>query len=211
MRILPAASRFYSLVALVTMLLPGLARAGGVGAYVEYPRGDQTVELQFGDQSFTNNRIGVGLVLDSNVARNELIHVRASLGYVYTENTVDDVAHGGAFDFAIGMGFWRTPKFRVWAAPIIRLGVDYYDNPLVQVLDFGVGGGLQLGVNWHVSPRVSVSPSIAYQYLYVREIIKDDFSKDQLNGREQLITARLTFLFRDRSDLYRPRPRSGRR
>lgn len=112
MRMPSIVSRNALLVACVSVLLPRLAAAGGVGAYVEYPHGDQTIELEFGDQTFTDNRVGVGLVLDSNVARNEFINVRASLGYVHTDNTVDDEAHGGAFDFAIGMGFWRTPKFR---------------------------------------------------------------------------------------------------
>ena len=206
------ASRLALLVGLFTVLLPQLAAAGGLGMYFGYSRGDQTVKLPpFGDQSFNNDRFEVGVVLDTNVARNELLNVRASLGYVYTDNTVGDKAHGGAFDLGIGVGFWRTPKFRLWAAPIVRIGVDYYDGSVVQILDLGFGGGVRFGLNWHVSPRISVSPSIAYQYLYIRETITDDFGKDQLNGNEQLITARFTFLFRDLRDVYRTRPRSRSR
>ncbi|MCH7866127.1 MAG: hypothetical protein IH881_00405 [Myxococcales bacterium] len=211
MKFFPVASRLALLVGLFTVLLPQLAAAGGVGAYFDFSRGDQTVKLSFGDQSFNNDRFGVGVVLDTNVARNELLNVRVSLGYVYTDNTVGDKAHGGAFDLGIGAGFWRTPKFRLWAAPIAHIGVDYYDSSGAQILDLGFGGGLRIGLNWHVSPRVSVSPSIAYQYLYIRETFTDDFGKNQDNGSEQLITARFTFLFRDLRDVYRTRPRSRSR
>ena len=210
------ASRLALLVGLVTVLLPQHAVAGGVGAYFGYSRGDQTVELPKVDASFNNDRFEVGVVLDTNVARNELLNVRVSLGYVYTESTAPgpepDKGHGGAFELGIGAGFWRTPKFRLWAAPIAHIGVDYYENSKAQILDLGFGGGLRIGLNWHVSPRVSVSPSIAYQYLYIRETFTtDDFGKNQDNGSEQLITARFTFLFRDLRDVYRTRPRSRSR
>lgn len=215
MKFLPIASRLALLVGLFTVLLPQFAAAGGLGAYFDYSRGDQTVKLTFGDETFSNDRFGVGVVLDTNVARNELLNVRVSLGYVYTDSTAPvpdpDKGHGGAFELGIGAGFWRTPKFRLWAAPIAHIGVDYYENSRAQILDLGFGGGLRIGLNWHVSPRVSVSPSIAYQYLYIRETFTDDFGKNQDNGSEQLITARFTFLFRDLRDVYRTRPRSRSR
>jgi hypothetical protein len=195
--------RFALLIVPLIFLLPGFAAAGGRGVFIESARGDQTVEYQFGDQDFTNDRFGFGLVLDTNVARNELINVRASVGYVYTENKVDEEAHGGSFDIGVGFGLWRTPQFRFWVAPTARIGVDYYDTGVVEVLDLGFGGGVRFGLNWHISRRVSVSPSISYQYQYVRETIKDDFGKDQFDGSEQLITARLTFLFRDLNDVFR--------
>ncbi|MBW2724455.1 MAG: hypothetical protein JRE71_08710 [Deltaproteobacteria bacterium] len=204
MKVLCAAGYFLSGGLLLTILLslPGVASAGGVGGYLEFWRGDQTIEFDVVDQDFTNNRFGLGVVLDTNVARNELLNVRATAGYLRTENTVDDEAHGGAFDLAVGFGLWRASDLRVWLAPVARIGVDYYKSSFAEVLDLGFGGGVRLGLNWHINRQISVSPSIAYQYMYVRETIKDDFGKDEFNGREQLITARLTFLFRDPADFF---------
>ncbi|MBW2390885.1 MAG: hypothetical protein JRG89_20990, partial [Deltaproteobacteria bacterium] len=100
MKVLCAAGYFLSGGLLLTILLslPGVASAGGVGGYLEFWRGDQTIEFDVVDQDFTNNRFGLGVVLYTNVARNELLNVRATAGYLRTENTVDDEAHGGAFD-----------------------------------------------------------------------------------------------------------------
>ncbi len=204
MKVLSAARHLFSAGLLLAVLfsLPSVASAGGVGGYLEFWRGDQTIEFDVADQSFTNNRFGLGVVLDTNVARNELLNVRATAGYVRTENTVDDEAHGGALDIAVGFGLWRASDLRVWVAPVVRIGIDYYKNSFAEVLDLGFGGGVRLGLNWHINRQISVSPSISYQYMYVRETIKDDFGKDDFNGREQLITARLTFLFRDPGDLF---------
>jgi hypothetical protein len=60
----------------------------------------------------------------------------------------------------------------------------------------GVGGRARQGLNWHLGARVSVSPSIGYPYLYVRETITDDFGNDKFDGHEHLLTARLVFFFR---------------
>jgi hypothetical protein len=186
----------------VLLLLPSVASAGGVGGFLEYDRGDQTIEFDLNDQDFTNNRYGLGIVLDTNVARNELLNVRASLGYIQTDNDVDEEAYGGELDFALGFGLWRAYKMRVWAAPVLRTSIDYYDSSFAEVLDVGVGGGVRLGLNWHVNHLISISPSISYHYMYVHETIKDDFGKDSFDGSEQLITARLTFLFRDLGDTF---------
>lgn len=189
-------------VILVALVFASTATAGGIGAYFEYSRGDQEIQFKLVEASFTNNRMGLGVVIDTNVARNELLNVRATVGYVRTENTVDDEAHGAAFDMAVGFGLFRAPAVRVWAGPAFRTSVDFYDGALAEVLDVSVGGGARLGLNWHLNPQISVSPSISYQYLYVRETIKDDFGKDEFNGHEQLITARLTFLYRDAADFF---------
>ncbi len=190
------------ILAAVAVGQASLATAGGAGAYLEYARGSQTIDYDLGDADFTNNRFGAGVVLDTNVARDELLNVRASVGYVRAENTVGDEAHGGALDLAVGFGFLRMRDLRLWVAPAVRISVDSYDNGFAEVLDLGVGGGARLGLNWHMNWQVSIAPSIAYQYMYVRESIKDDFGKDRFNGTEHLITARVTFLFRDVEDFF---------
>ncbi len=199
----PGHRLFRLLVLFVTLsFAPGVAGAGGFGAYFEYPHGEQKIEFDLVDADFTNNRFGAGLVLDSNVARDELLNVRASAGYVRTENTVDDEAHGGAFDLAVGFSLWRARQFRVWAAPAARIGIDYYDSDFAEILDLGFGGGPRVGLNWHVSDQVSIAPSVSYQFMYIHETIKDDFGSAKFNGTEHLVTARLTFLFRDAGDVF---------
>lgn len=208
MKCLPKANKAVQLVALLALslvALPHSALAGGLGAYLENSHGEQTISLAQGDDRYTNTRFGLGIVLDTNVARNELLNVRASVGYRLTENDVDEEYHGGVLDLAVGLGFWRSPKFRVWAAPSIRVDVDYSDSELARVLDLGFGGGARLGVNWHFSRRISVSPSIGYHFRYVRQTFKEEFAKDVFHGTEHLVTARLTFLFRDARDVFRSR------
>lgn len=169
-------------VCLAFALFPTSVCAGGVGAYLEYVRGNQEIEFDLVAASFTNNRFGAGVVLDTNVARDELLGLRAGLGYVRTENTVGDKAHGGAFDLAVGFGVWRTPRLRVFVAPALRVGGDIYESKLADVFGLRVGGGAIAGVNWHLAERLSLSPTLAYQYMYVRESIKDDFGKKRYTG-----------------------------
>ncbi|MBW2292653.1 MAG: hypothetical protein JRG94_10130 [Deltaproteobacteria bacterium] len=68
MKVLCAAGYFLSGGLLLTILLslPGVASAGGVGGYLEFWRGDQTIEFDVVDQDFTNNRFGLGVVLDTS-------------------------------------------------------------------------------------------------------------------------------------------------
>ncbi|MFT5694343.1 MAG: hypothetical protein ACI9QQ_000317 [Myxococcota bacterium] len=189
-------------VLLAFALLPAPAGAWGAGTYLEYVWGSQEIEFDLVDASFTNHRFGAGFVLDTNVARDELLGLRVGLGYLRTENTVGDQAHGGAFDLAVSFGVWRTPRLRVFVAPAIRVGADVYESKLADVFDLSVGGGAIAGLNWHLAERLSLSPTLAYQYMYVRESIEDDFGKDRYTGGEHVFRARVTLLFRDAADFF---------
>lgn len=118
----------------------------------------------------------------------------ASVGGGDFEYTRGD--HEFEFDLVVGLGLWRTPIFRVRAGPMFRTSVDFYDSDLAEVRDFGVGGRARRGLNWHLGARVSVSPSIGYPYLSIRETIKDDFGTGKFDGHEHLLTARFVFFFR---------------
>jgi len=189
-------------IAFVAVGSPAAARAAGFGAYVEYARGRQTIDYERIEEDFSNDRLGVGLVADNNLSRDHGLNVRASLGYLMTRNTVEDEAHGGAVDVSLGYGFLRTPRWRLWVGPVARFQVDVYENDDADVTDLSVGGGVRLGVNWHPSPRLSLAPSLAYQFLHVRETIEDDLGKDHFDGYEHLVVLRLSVLFRSAGDVF---------
>ncbi len=200
-----------ALLVVVSFSLPDAAVAGGVGGYVEYSYGNLEIKSEYGwatqTQEYDNNRFGVGVVLDSNVARDELINVRATAGWVHTENS-DGNADGGALDLAVGFGLWRTSAFRLWLAPGVRVGTDYYYNVdfVDRIVDLSVGGGASLGLNWHLNRRLSLSPSVSYRYMYVREFYSDEFEKVEQNGGEHLATVRLSVLFRSAGDAFKSSP-----
>ncbi len=188
---------------------PLRASAYGLGAYFEYSRGEQHIDYDVIEEDFSNDRFGGGIVYDSNVARDAWLNLRGSVGYVHTRNTVDDEAHGAALDLSAGYGFFRTRDFRLWVAPAVRIGVDVYESKVSDVIDFAVGGGARLGLNWHLTPQISLAPSIAFQYLYVRETIDDDLGNDRYDGHERLVTVRLSVLFRDVEDVFRSAARGA--
>jgi hypothetical protein len=107
---------------------------------------------------------------------------------------------------AFGFGLYRSPALRLWAGPAIRLSADVLHEDLddIDVVDFSIGGGLQLGLNAHAGNRFSLGISFAYQYLYVGEtVFWDDYNDvDLFDGREHLCTVNVSFLFRSAGDRY---------
>jgi len=101
---------------------------------------------------------------------------------------------------------------RVWAGPALRLNVDSYSADDFDLLEFNVGLGPQLGVNFHVGERASMGLSFGYQYLFVWT----EWSRDpgylypgdddiQSIGGEHKIFVNLSFFFRSAGDRFVPR------
>jgi hypothetical protein len=76
--------------------------------------------------------------------------------------------------------------------PDLGVGLD--------IVDVSIGGGPELGLNWNIGERMTLSTTLAYQVLYVGEIVDTDFDTETFDGFEHLVTLNLSFFFRLPSD-----------
>jgi hypothetical protein len=206
------------LLAGATWLLATSAQAVGLGVYLEYLPAGGYLEDPPVEYDYDTNKVGVGFVLDTNVAKDQIFNYRFNLGYQHSKREYDfgfkEKYNGVTMNHAFGFALYTNPSLRLWAGPAIRLGVDVLDEDMVDVsvFNFSAGGGPQVGLNWHVGDRVSIALSAAYQYLYVGQFWVyeddyDDYDTEDYDGGQHLGTLNLTFFFRSAGDRYR-RPRS---
>jgi len=192
--------------------LSGNAQAFGIGGYFEY--GKVTGEVEFlgiDDTDFDADQYGVGVVFDTNLARNSLFNYRGTFGYRSSEHTfetslgdLDLDADGFEMNHLFGFGLIRTKRVRVFVGPAIRIGVDVFDTDsgtdLVNV-DFGIGP--EIGLNLHLARHLTVSPWAAYQYHYlVQAVDVNGVGNDTGDGYEHVVKAGISILFRSGSDQY---------
>ncbi len=213
-----------AIVAGLLLCLSSSAQAFGVGAYFEYGRVDGEIDfLGNNDVDFDADQFGVGVVFDTNLAKDSLFNYRGTFGYRSSEHTFDTFlndleldAGGFEMNHLFAIGIIRTKHVRVFIGPAIRVGIDVFDTDsdidLVNV-DFGIGP--ELGMNLHLARHLTVSPWIAYQYHYLVQAVDiDGVGDDSYDGYEHVVKAGFSILFRSGSDQFVPRKRkmaSGRR
>lgn len=180
------------------------------------------------NRDFEDTMLGVGFLFDSNVSTDELLSYRFRLGYRhanrkwdkkqtvivrrrieeidYVEQTitfesVSQRVQGLTLNQTVGFGLIRRPEYRLWAGPTVRLNVDWYGVATgLDMVDVSVGGGPEIGINYHLGDKLSVSASFSYNYMYFGEHFElqgDDFRFD---GSQHLLTLSIGFLFRTEYD-----------
>lgn len=203
------------------MLISSSAYASGWGAYVEYGNSTGDVKFEdfgklsdelideFGDiskkQDFDKDVIGLGLVYDSNIAFDKLFNYRIDIGWQHTFRDGDngDIdGNGVAIVQSFGFGVWRRPDYRIWIGPVIRVSFDAYDPDVGDLYSVGAGGGPQLGLNYHLNEKISLSGTVAYQYMYVAEYLDANDDSEPLSGSEHLVTVNFSILFRSANDIF---------
>lgn len=183
------------------------------------------------DRDFKSAMGGVGFIYDSNVARDEPINYRIKIGYRHGRRKWDDETDIGipsagepddvgvsaptiitfepkskwvpglTFNQTVGYGFIRTPLYRVWAGPTLRLDVDWYGVATnLDVVDLAVGGGPELGINYHLNDHLSLSASLSYNFLYIAEHFETTGTDRRLQGSQHLLALTVSLLFRNESD-----------
>ena len=190
------------------------------------------------DYDFDENVFGVGFTFDTNVAKNRLFNYRLEIGYerVWQEWPSGNPTLRWDYDFpgnppppaaftrskytgnglsinnAFGFGVVRTDRMRLWVGPALRLNADWYDADDFDVLEFNVGVGPQVGINYHVGERTSLALSFGYQYLFAlhswsREpdyLFPGDEDFDSIGGQHNIFV-NLSFFFRSAGDRFVPR------
>jgi hypothetical protein len=199
------------------LLFTGDAIASGWGAYIEYGNSSGDVEFEdFGElpaelgdlvkkQDFDKNVIGIGMVYDTNIAIDKLFNYRIDVGWQHTfrEGDNDDVdGNGLAIVQSFGFGIMRRADYRIWLGPVVRLNFDAYDPDVGDLYSVGIGAGPQLGLNYHLNEKISLSGTFAYQYLYVAEFLDAGNDSEPLSGSEHLISLNFSVLFRNVNDIF---------
>ena len=124
------------------------------------------------------------------MAADRLINFRLTLGYQHGERDFDCCStidtDGFTMNTALGFGVIRKPAFRLWLGPSVRLSVDALDVPGsgvgLDITDVSIGGGPVVGLNWNIGERVTLSTTLAYQYLYIAEIAETDFGDETFDA-----------------------------
>jgi hypothetical protein len=113
---------------------------------------------------------GIGLVLDTRVARKGLFNYRLGLGY---ENTtydfIDEDEAAGIYylDNSFGFGIVQTKIVRIWLGPQLRLALlgysREYDRFKLEVAGVGFGIGPVLGANFNFGNFITAALDLGYR------------------------------------------------
>jgi hypothetical protein len=173
---------------------------------------------------------GVGFLYDTNVATDTLINYRVRVGYragkrnwnkkrtVTLESRTcqedplcessefkqdSETVQGLTFNQTLGFGLIRRPEYRVWMGPTMRVNVDWYGaDTHLDIVDVSVGGGPEIGVNYHLNDRMSATASFSYNFMYFGEYFETVGHDKRFDGSQHLLTLSVGFLFRTEFDLF---------
>lgn len=221
--------------ALVSSWLASDAQAAGLGLYLQ--DSNAWGEIDFGHdglvksgryhrqkESYDQQRLGLGVLVDTNVARDELLNYRFEFGYQHSWRHFD-AGHaiqgdGITMNHTLGFGLVRSERVRFWMGPAFRVSLDFLDdkdNFKNGYLENGsssriggesaavtFGGGPNFGVNWNVGRIYTVGMTASYQYMGLSERV-DYGEKDRTyGGAEHLLSVGINVMFRTADDHYRP-------
>ena len=146
--------------ALILLFASSSAMAIGVGVYGDFQRGTTSSRTYF---NVSSDDIGVsgGLVLDTNVAKNNLFNYRMHLDYTNLQRK--NYLHEKQFyvgkenhnilnmQNSFGFGIVRLQNFRFWLGPHVHISYDFDDKHL------GTNLGLALGFNYNMAKLITLS------------------------------------------------------
>lgn len=167
--------RILSIVFLATIVCVGgtasESRAFGLGPYLSLHQG--SAEFDEG-REFDPEYTGVGIVLDTAVAKPSVFNYRLNLGYEEWGGDFDDMDIEGSsvvLDNTFGFKLMSNRIMRLWMGPQLHLSYGQADIPAGtstftydDSTDFvGIGIGAVLGANFHL-PVVSIAPTLGFRY-----------------------------------------------
>lgn len=215
----------FSAVLPAMLLLPGAASALGLGGNITYSYRTGTWQAedasffsntQYADLDFSSNDLGVGLTLDTAVARDRLFNYRLNLDYQHAWlnasspdlPTINEFEYDGfEIDNIFGFGAIRRESLRWWIGPAIRLAAGRAllradGGALVQSLpQFDVGAGIVTGVNLHWGKHFSLGATLGYYINYSGLLIRTQQNEIQYFGATHRISVGLAVLYRFKRDV----------
>jgi len=159
----------FTLIALFS--LPQQGNAFGIGIYIpafgtgsvtySYTNSYDTYESEY-DTRYAG---GLGIVLDTRVARNGVFNYRLNLGFynatnIYSSDWEYEDFKFYVMDHSFGFGVVRTRLMRIWIGPQVRLA--YHTQPNDDSL-IGFGLGPVLGANFNFGRVFTVALDLGYR------------------------------------------------
>jgi hypothetical protein len=213
-----------SAVLAATLLLPGAATALGLGGNLTYSYRTGTwaaedsliANVNYANLNFSSNDLGVGLTLDTAVARDRLFNYRLNINYQHAWfdpsspdlPTINEFEYDGfEIDNVFGFGVMRRKGLRWWLGPGIRLAAGRAllragGGASVQSLpQFDVGAGIVTGVNLHWGKHFSLGATLGYYINYSGLLIRTQQTEIQYFGATHRISVGLTVLYRFNRDV----------
>jgi len=181
------------------------AEALGLGLYGTYGSGSETWEYRdiSGKFNYDSSSKGFGLVLDSNVAQNNIFNYQLNIGYTQKEGQSDLPAlTGGSMSHDFGFGLVRTKDLRLWVGPEIKIAFYSGSKSSMKYYKYNYGIGPVVGLNVHLGKVVTLALKGGYMFNFGIGIIdyQDDKKENSgfiSNGREPFITFAIIFRIND--------------
>lgn len=212
------------------LLVSSSADAGGFGGSLAYGRSQSKlddVDDVWADLHTEADEVAIGLVFDTNLARDRLFNYRlnASLAFVDEEvgqAGIENQVQGTnvSLDQTFGFGFIRTPEVRVFLGPSLHLGIGRIDDHIrvsgfrenYERTSLTAGLGPELGFNYNVGRHLTLSTSAYVRYGFQVQAFQklfDDRGSDGVFVGSDLRAGIVTSIFfRFGGDQFGP-PRSG--
>ncbi len=182
----------------------------GMGVYV--PASRSRIKWSYSDYADFDiysdaSRIGIGFILDTAVAKNNLFNYRLNLGI--TRMKIDH--EEGFFDIegfesqlinTFGFGIIRTEVMRLWIGPQISLGRIFGEYDLQEDKnrnkfdDVYIGTGAAAGFNLHIGERISLGLDGGYR-------ISGHFATAYIGAEEYFVTGTEEEIFMSISAIFR--------
>jgi hypothetical protein len=155
------------------LLLCSTAWATGIGIFYKAGYGASDWEVEWSDrvnnarevQRKDSTHTGVGFVMDTALAKNKTFNYRLNLGYEKIAYKPGDGVFrydlkGLVLDNDFGFAVVRSPVFRLWLGPEVR--ISWYQGHLNSDINydirlFGLGFGPVIGANFNIGPVVTLS------------------------------------------------------
>jgi len=181
-------------------------------------------------RDFEQGMWGIGLSYDSNIARDEPFNYRFKVGFRLGKRDYDDdeeivipretdsqdpdeiplrfkpetkTLNGFTFHQTLGYGLLRDESYRFWVGPSMRLNVDWQNIITnLDTIDVSVGGGPELGINYHINKRISLSGSIAYNFMYLSQSFETTGEDRDFDGYQHLLGITFTVFWRTEDDFF---------
>ncbi len=172
--------------AIILIFVSANAGAMGLGFVLQHESGEIDIEedsyewVEYFDEKFDAKRNLLGFTLQSSPIGRDIFNYKFDLGL---ESVVldpgyqswDYEGYGLSMKHAFGFGVARTPAFKFWIGPAMRLYYDYLENEDYYWYDegdykmwlFGWGLGPELGFNVRAGGFMVLSFSGGFSYNYI--------------------------------------------